>query len=123
MALSMYGIPRTGKLNSSTRSIQGRYELWPGLQLATPSLQEETTGPCAYGKGSLKLPRTGQEAVNQASNFIGCRIQREVTTIDDMHLCLRDIAAERFRFGSIEREFILSPENEQARLSFTHPFL
>src|SRR5205823_12032349 len=40
-----------------------------------------------------------------------------------MHFRLRYIAAERFRFGIIEREFVFSPKNEQARLGFTHPFL
>src|ERR1700730_5098917 len=69
------------------------------------------------------LPRTSQEAVNQVSNFICCRIQREVTTIDSIHLRLRDIAAERFRFGIIERKFVHAPKNEQAWLGLTHPFL
>src|SRR5947209_7344470 len=40
-----------------------------------------------------------------------------------MHLRLRYIAAERFRFGIIEREFVFSPQNEQVRLGFTHPSL
>jgi hypothetical protein len=79
--------------------------------------------PIHLGKQSLDLHRTSQEAVNQVGNFICCRIQREVTAIDSMHLRLRYIAAERFRFGIIEREFVLSPNNEQVRLGFTHPFL
>jgi len=44
------------------------------------------------------LPRIGQETVNQIGNFLCGRIQREMTAINSMHLRLRDIAAERFRF-------------------------
>src|SRR5437868_9682345 len=80
------------------------------------------TAPSASG-GLDKLPRNSQEAVNQVGNFICCRIQREVTAIDSVHLRLRDIAAERFRFGIIERAFVFSPKNEQARPGLTHPFL
>src|SRR5258708_23406393 len=47
----------------------------------------------------------------------------EVTAIDSVHFRLQYIAEESFRFGIIERAFVFSPKNEQARLGFTHPFL
>src|SRR5260370_697020 len=72
---------------------------------------------------SWDLHRTCQEAVNQVGNFICCRIQREVIAIDSLHLRLRNIAAERFRFGIIERKFVHAPKNGEGRLGLAHPLL
>src|SRR5260370_28896504 len=60
------------------------------------------------------------ELTYKRRNIIRCRIQREMTTIDNVDFGIWHISPVRFRLRGVKRCFILAPNHQQARLLLTH---
>src|SRR5467141_2549040 len=63
------------------------------------------------------------ELTYQRRNIICCRIQREMTTIDNVDFGIWHISPVRFRLRGVKRCLVLAPNHQQARLLLTHPSL
>src|SRR5580693_1800736 len=63
------------------------------------------------------------ELTDKRPNFIRCRVQREMTTIDNMDFSIGHISPVGFWLRGVKRCLILAPNHQQARLLFTHPSL
>ena len=60
---------------------------------------------------------------HSCGDLIGCRIQCEVTSVDNVDFSVRHILAVAFRLAGVEREFILAPDHQQSRQLLAHPGL
>src|ERR1700751_1890338 len=76
-----------------------------------------------FPKGNMRPQASEQEAPDELLTLIRCGIEREMPSIDDVHFGLRHVAAIGFRLRGVEREFILTPDHQQARLLLAHPGL
>src|SRR5205085_3810734 len=56
-------------------------------------------------------------------NLICSRVQREMARFEDVDFRLRHILTVAFRFAEVEREVVLPPNHEKARLLLPHPCL
>src|SRR4029077_3483450 len=56
------------------------------------------------------------EASDQGCDFIRGRVEREMPGIEDVDLGFWDIAAVGFRLREVEREVVLAPDDQEARL-------
>src|SRR5882724_2152697 len=63
------------------------------------------------------------ELTCQRRNIIRCRIQREMTTIDNVDFGIGHISPVRFRLRGVKRCLVLAPNHQEARLLLTHPSL
>src|SRR5580693_71690 len=63
------------------------------------------------------------EIADVVGDGVGGGVEGEVATIDDVYLGVRHIVFVRIGLGRIERQFVLAPNHQQARLIFLHPGL
>src|SRR5260370_35327367 len=63
------------------------------------------------------------ELAYQRRNILRCRIQREMTTIDNVDFGTGHISPVRFRLRGVKRCLVLAPNHQQARLLLTNPSL
>src|SRR5579864_3251812 len=63
------------------------------------------------------------EAPDQFGDPIGTRLQCEMTGVENANVSARHIPAIGFRLRAVEREIILTPDHQQARLLLAHPRL
>jgi len=63
------------------------------------------------------------EVTNELRNLIRSSVEREMTGIEDVDFGCRHVFAVSFWFTEIEREIVITPDYQQTRLIFTHPFL
>src|SRR5437016_14015651 len=63
------------------------------------------------------------ELTYQRRNILRRRIQREMTTIDNVDFGTGHISPVRFRLRGVKRCLVLAPNHQQARLLLTHPSL
>src|SRR6266478_7018368 len=63
------------------------------------------------------------ELTYQRRNILRCRLQREMTTIDNVDFGIGHISPVRFRLRGVKRCLVLAPNHRQARLLLTHPSL
>jgi len=56
------------------------------------------------------------EGPDELRNVIRCGIEREMTGIENVDFGLRHVLPVTFRLTGIEREIVLTPDYEQARL-------
>src|SRR5207249_7538609 len=54
---------------------------------------------------------------------MSCRIQREMTGIENVNFSIRHVLAVALWLSQIKREVILTPDHQQARLFLAHPGL
>src|SRR5262249_43596227 len=54
-----------------------------------------------------------QESLDLASNFVRMSLQREMTRVEEMDLCVRNVACERVRSSRQKERIILSPDRQQ----------
>ena len=63
------------------------------------------------------------ELTYQCGDLVGCGIQGEMTSIENVDFGLRHIFSVSFRLAGIEREIVLTPDYQQTRLLLAHPCL
>jgi len=63
------------------------------------------------------------EASHQGGDFVCCRVEREMTCIENMHERVPHIPPVRLRLRSVEGQIVLSPNHEESRLRLAHPRL
>ena len=60
---------------------------------------------------------------NERRDFVCFGIEREMSRVEDVDFCVRQILAIAFRLAGIEREIVLTPNHEETWLSLLHPCL
>src|SRR6266851_5661789 len=76
------------------------------------------------GAPRLQLPaRRSDKGSDQCGDLICSSVQCEMTGVENVNFSFRYILAVAFRLAQIEREVILAPDHQQARLLFAHPCL
>src|SRR5438309_2033150 len=75
-----------------------------------------------FGGDGLRSPLL-HEIADELRNLIRCPIEREMARIENVYLSVRHVPAIGFRLREVEREVILPPDHQQARLLLAHPCL
>src|SRR6266851_3498686 len=76
------------------------------------------------GAPRLQLPaRRSDKGSDQCGDLICSSVQCEMTRVENVNFSVRYILAIALRFAGIEREVILAPDHQQARLLGAHPCL
>ena len=87
----------------------GRQMFWkPGGTDLLSAFRVERSRSMSQGEG-LRLQTQGHELADQAGDFVGHAIQREVAGIENMHFRIGNILAVSPGFTRVEREIVLSP--------------
>jgi hypothetical protein len=111
-----------GKYRSrnKVRSHRNSQKLDAGGRAASPCFvnRRSSAASACVPRFALSMGRT-HKASDQRGNLIRGNILLEMTRIKDMHFSLWHAFAMSFRLSRIEREVILSPDNQQARLLST----
>src|SRR5260370_29791101 len=109
---------------------RSRFDSSPGPAL--PSLLSNVRGDRAIlmvrgwrsPSGSSRCgARRSDKASDQCGDFIRRRVQCEMTGVENVNLSVPHIVAIGLRLREIEREVILPPDHQQARLLLAHPGL
>src|SRR6267378_7359603 len=65
----------------------------------------------------------GDEASHQGGDLVCRRVEREMTSIEDMHESIPHIPPVRLRLRPVERQIVLPPDHEESWLRLAHPRL
>src|SRR5438445_8749950 len=63
------------------------------------------------------------EASHQGGDLVCRRIEREMTSIEDMHKSIPHVPPVRLRLRPVEGQIVLSPDHEESWLRLAHPRL
>src|SRR5260370_35711405 len=83
--------------------------------------------PCPRSRNAIPLRERWRplrhEAPDELGNLIRGGIEREMPRVEDMDFGRRHVATIGLPFRQLERQAVLAPEREQARLRLPHPGL
>src|SRR5258706_13689830 len=63
------------------------------------------------------------EASHQGGDLVCRRVEREMTSIEDMHKSIPHVPPVRLRLRPVERQIVLAPDHKESWLRLAHPRL